>query len=115
MRHVLAATVALAAVVAAAVPTPAEASMSSAWRTRNTGLDSDGKCTRRAFNAMKAANLDAKASGNQGVYGANRDTIAYAICQNNGGFVTIFCASDRPNSGNYTTQVCDTVSRFMEK
>ena len=64
---------------------------------------------------MKAANLDAKASGNQGVYGANRDTIAYAICQNNGGFVTIFCASDRPNSGNYTTQVCDTVSRFMEK
>lgn len=107
---------ALAALSAATLaPAPAEANPSSAWRTRNTGLESDGQCTRRAFNAMKAANLEPKASGTVGVYGANRDVAAYVICTNGGQFAVIFCANDKPNSANAVTQTCDTVSRFMDK
>ena len=115
MRNLAHAAVLAALATATLVPVPAEANPSSAWRTRNTGVDSEGQCTRRAFNAMKAANLDAKASGNVGVYGSNRDVAAYVICTNGGQFAVIFCANDKPNSGNAVTQTCDAVSRFMDK
>ena len=113
-KRMATAATSLVVALAALVPAPAGAYPSSAWRTRNTGLDSDGQCTRRAFHAMKNANLDAAASGETGVSGKNDSLIAYVVCSNGGRAATIFCASDRPNSGQYTTKVCDTVARYME-
>jgi hypothetical protein len=88
---------------------------SSAWRTRNTGLDSEGKCIRRATGAVKNAGLTASASSANGVSGKNDLSIVYVICTNQGGLATVFCASDRDSSGQRTVDVCDAVSRFMER
>jgi hypothetical protein len=74
-----------------------------------------GRCTRRAFQAVKNADLGGKASGDVAVYGSNRDVIVYVICSEGGRWATIFCASDQDNSGKYAAQTCDTVSRFMER
>lgn len=113
-RPLLAAASLLAA-FAAALPVPASAYPSGAWRTRSTGAGSDGQCTRRAFRAMKVADLSPQASGDTGVYGHNDAVIVYVICLNQGSFATIFRSSDRRDSGGYTARVCDTVSRQMER
>ena len=113
MRTIVAASC-LLAVLAAAIPVPASAYPAGAWRTRNTGLTSDGQCARRAFKAMKAANLEAKASGDTGVLGTGHDMISYVICTNGGRFAVIFCSSDRPDGGRHNGEVCDIVARYME-
>ncbi len=112
-RRALAAAFPLVLSLSCLVPAPVSAEPSSAWRTRATGLDTEGRCTRRAFHALKTAELAASASGNTGVAGRNAAIIVYVLCENNGSRAIIFCASDRPNSVNYTAKVCDTVSRFM--
>ena len=114
MRTVLAASC-LVAALAAAIPEPAFAYPSGAWRTRSTGLDTPAKCTRRAFRAMKNADLGGKASGEAAVFGNNIDAIVYVVCAERGRLAVVFCSSDRTNSGNYIAQVCDTVARLMER
>jgi hypothetical protein len=104
----------LLAALAATIPAPSLAYPSGAWRTRNTGLETDGACTRRAFRAMKNANLSAEASGTLGVLGKNDAIIVYVICMSGGRSAAIFCSSDRKDSGGYTAKMCDTVSRQME-
>jgi hypothetical protein len=113
MRTLIIASCLLAA-AAAATPLPASATPSGAWRTRNTGLTSEGQCARRAFKAMKAANLDAKASGDSGVHGTGHDILSYVICTNSGRFAVIFCSSDRQDGGKRNADVCDIVARYME-
>jgi hypothetical protein len=113
MRTMIAASCLLAG-LASAIPVPASAYPAGAWRTRNTGLTSEGQCTRRAFKAVKAANLDGKASAETGVVGTGHDVLAYVICTNGGRFAVIFCASDRPNGGQHNGEVCDIVARYME-
>ena len=104
----------LVAALAALVPTDADAYPSGAWRTRNTGLDTEGKCTRRAFRALKNADLDTKASGNIGVVGTMNSEIVYVICLNNGALAAVFCSSDRKeDSGRASAGICDKVTRFM--
>jgi len=99
---------------AAAIPVPASASPAGAWRTRNTGLTSEGQCTRRAFKAIKTANLDPRASGDVAVSGTGHDVLSYVVCTNGGRFAVIFCSSDRPDGGRHNTEVCDIVARYME-
>ncbi len=111
----LAAGLATVAALAALMPVEALAFPSGAWRTRNTGLTSEGQCTRRAFRAMKNANLDAQSSGNIGVYGRNETAIVYVLCMEGGQVATIFCSSDRDRGGNYVANLCDSVSRQMDR
>lgn len=100
----------VAALAAASlVPIAVHAEPGTGWRTRNTGLDTEGKCTRRAFSAMQHAGLSASASGNIGVLGRGGGMHVYVLCQNSGAQATIFCAIDRGDVG----RVCDSVSRFM--
>ena len=93
----------------------ASAYPASAWRTRNTGIDSEGKCIRRATGALKNAGLSPSSSSANGVSGKNDLSIVYVICTNQGSFATVFCASDRDPSGKRTVDICDAVSRFMER
>lgn len=111
----LAASLAAVAALAALVPVEAQAYPSGAWRTRNTGLTSEGQCTRRAFRAMKNANLDAQSSGNIGVLGRNDSAIVYVLCMEGGQVAAVFCSSDRDRSGNYVANLCDSVSRQMDR
>jgi hypothetical protein len=62
---------------------------------------------------MKTAELSAAASGNTGVAGRNSAIVAYVLCENSASRAIVFCASDRPHSGDYTGRACDWVSRFM--
>lgn len=100
---------ALAAASAALAPTLAHAEPGTAWRTRATGLDTEGKCTRRAFAAVGRVGLAASASGNIGVLGRGGGMHVYVLCQNTGSQATVFCAIDRGDVG----RVCDSVSRLM--
>ena len=114
MRFLPAASL-LLVTLACVIPAPADARPSTAWRTRNTGLDSEGQCTRRAFRAVKAANMEGKASGELAVFGGDEGSTVYVVCTNGGRLAVVFCASDRANSGVAIGQTCDTVSRFMER
>ncbi|MEQ1515909.1 MAG: hypothetical protein ABL931_05405 [Usitatibacteraceae bacterium] len=105
----------LATIASFAYVEDASAYPASAWRTRNTGLDSEGRCIRRATGALKNAGLSPAASSANGVSGRNDLSIVYVICTNQGSFATVFCASDRDSSGQRTVQICDAVSRFMER
>ena len=108
-RPFIAAAIAAAVFGAALAPVAVQAEPGTGWRTRNTGLDTEGKCTRRAFSAMQHAGPAGSASGNIGVLGRGGGMHVYVLCQNGGAQATIFCAIDRGDVG----RVCDTVSRFM--
>ncbi len=87
-----------------------EARPASAWRSRSTGLSSTGQCTRRAFRAMRAANLNYETSDDFGVKGKDSQTIAYILCFNSGSRAVIFCATDESSAGS----VCNILARYME-
>ena len=115
MRHAIAAAI-LLAVSMVLIPVTASATPYAAWRTRNTGLDSEGACTRRAFKAMQTAGLGGQASGNLAVYGQNGPMVAYIVCVNGGRLAAIFCSSDHhANATSQTVAACDSLSRYMER
>ena len=110
-----AAILAVCSVAAIVAPSVAQAAPISTWAARNTGLDSVGKCTRRAFQAFKNVSLDGKASGEFGVVAFNAQHSVTILCIQNGAMAAVFCAADSQAGGPAVTNMCNNVSRQMMK
>ena len=82
---------------------------STDWKTRYTGLKSQGQCFRRAERGMRYYSFrNIETSGNTGIYGEYQDIGAYILCRENGSQAYIFCAGFR------AYEICERLSRYME-